>query len=75
MPGGPLVSGAPRDIPVDILIGSEDWGISGARSTRDELIAAGHEVRYEEIAGHGHCCFRSDRVDDIWSWLAARRLP
>jgi predicted esterase len=75
MPGAGLVEGAGRLIPVDILIGTDDWAISQARSTRSELEAAGHEVRYEEISGWGHVPFRSERVDTIWSWLAARPLP
>lgn len=75
MPGSRLVSGAVRRIPVDLLIGTGDWGLSGARATRGELESAGFEVRYEEIDGWGHVPFRSERVDDIWTWLAARPLP
>ena len=71
---GPLVGDAARAIPVDMLIGSEDWNIGGARDTRDELTAAGFEVRYEEIAGWGHCCFRSERADGIFTWLLAHRM-
>jgi hypothetical protein len=75
MPGSGLVSGAPRRIPVDLLIGSEDYGIDNARATQAELTAAGFELRYEEIPGWGHCCFQSDRAAGIWTWLSARPLP
>ena len=75
MPGGTLVSGAPRTIPVDLLIGEDDSLLDVARDTRDELQTNGHVVRYEEVPGHGHCCFLYDRVEDLWTWLASNPLP
>jgi predicted esterase len=75
MPGGTLVSDAPRTIPVDLLIGEDDSLLDVARDTRDELQTMGHVVRYEEVPGHGHCCFLYDRVEGLWTWLASNPLP
>lgn len=74
-PGRGLAAMAPRHIPVDMLIGSGDFAIDGARATRDELMGLGFEVRYTELPGVGHCCYVHERYADIWPWLAARPLP
>jgi len=73
LPGSSLISNAARTIPVALTIGEGDWAISGARQTRDELQAAGHEVRYEEIAGAGHVPFPGDAAT-LLDWLLARSL-
>jgi poly(3-hydroxybutyrate) depolymerase len=46
-----------RKIPFVIQIGSNDYAIQNARSSKAALMAAGHEVLYNEIAGAGHVPF------------------
>lgn len=75
LPGANLAAMATRHLPIDLLIGSGDFGISNARNTRDDLTRRGFEVRYTELPGVGHCCPVSGRAADIWSWISARPLP
>ncbi len=75
MPGYGLSAMAARHIPVDLLIGSGDYNVAGARASRDDLTGRGFEVRYTELPGVGHCCFIGSHTADIWSWFAPRPLP
>jgi poly(3-hydroxybutyrate) depolymerase len=43
-----------RKIPFILQVGSNDSVAAQARATRDRLLAAGHEVQYNEIAGANH---------------------
>jgi polyhydroxybutyrate depolymerase len=74
-PGRNLHLSAARPVPVDLLIGTEDFGIDNARFTRDELEAASWPLRYTELEGAGHVPFRSERTGDIVGWLGMHRLP
>ncbi|MFH1176758.1 MAG: hypothetical protein V1750_05070, partial [Acidobacteriota bacterium] len=75
MPGSGLISGAPRKIPVQLVIGDGDSLLNAARQTRDDLQAAGHLVDYQEIAGHGHCCYLASLNPEIWAFFAGNPLP
>lgn len=55
-PGGTPKAFA-RKLPFVLQIGSGDYAIQNARSSKDALMAAGHEVQYNEIAGAGHSPF------------------
>jgi len=57
LPGSQLVPGAARKIPVALQIGANDGAVSGARATRDDLMARGFPVSYNEIANAGHVPF------------------
>jgi predicted esterase len=60
-PLGPtLLSGAARKIPVAMQIGTNDYGINAARTTRDQLQNAGFPLQYDEIQGAGHVPFPGD---------------
>lgn len=60
-PLGPtLISGAARKIPVAMQIGTNDYGINAARTTRDQLQNAGFPLQYDEIQGAGHVPFPGD---------------
>jgi polyhydroxybutyrate depolymerase len=74
-PGRNIHLTAPRKIPVDLLIGTNDFGIDNARNTRDELMAASWTLRYTELPGVGHVPFQSSHIGDIVSWLGGYRLP
>ncbi len=74
MPGSGLISGAARKIPVHLRIGDGDSLLDGARTTRDDLVAAGHTVDYAEIADHGHCCYLASLNPAIWAFFAAHPL-
>jgi len=74
MPGSGLITSAPRQIPVHLRIGDGDSLLDGARTTRDDLLAAGHTVDYAEIAGHGHCCYLASLNPAIWAFFAAHPL-
>jgi len=54
LPGSGLVTQAVRKIPVAMQIGTLDSAISGARATRDELLANRNPVDYHEVSGAGH---------------------
>lgn len=56
---------ATRHLPIDLLIGTGDYGIANAQRTRDDLRARGFEVRYTELPGVGHCCPLNGRAFDI----------
>ncbi|MBN2361213.1 MAG: dienelactone hydrolase family protein [Deltaproteobacteria bacterium] len=73
LPGSSLVADAARPIPIALTIGENDYAISLARQTRTELENAGHEVRYEEIAGAGHVPFPGDAAA-LLDWLLAHSL-
>ena len=75
LPGANLSGRATRRIPIDLLIGSGDFGLANAARTRDGLRATGFEVRYTELPGVGHCCPLRGRAAEVWSWLSARPLP
>lgn len=51
---GGLLQKAARKIPVSLQIGTKDWAIDLARSTRDALQQSGFPVDYHEIQGAGH---------------------
>lgn len=51
------MSQAARKIPVVLQIGTNDFAISGARSTSTQLNAAGFPVALNEIQGAGHVPF------------------
>lgn len=73
-PLGPsLVSRAARTIPMALTIGSNDWGVSNARDCRDALLAAGHEVRWNEVAGAGHVPYCGDSPA-LLDWLLTYTL-
>jgi poly(3-hydroxybutyrate) depolymerase len=55
-PGGTPKAFA-KKLPFLVQIGSGDYAIQNARSSKDALLAAGHEVQYNEIAGAGHSPF------------------
>ena len=74
MPGSGLIGSAARKIPVHLRIGDGDSLLDGARTTRDDLVAAGHTVDYAEIADHGHCCYLASLNPAIWAFLAAHPL-
>lgn len=74
-PGGsPLITSAPRHIPVHLRIGTEDSLLGAARDTRDALQANGFVVDYAEITGHGHCCYLASLNPEIWAFFAAHPL-
>lgn len=57
LPGSPLVSQAARKIPVMLQVGTNDFAISGARSTSTQLMNAGFPATLNEIQGAGHVPF------------------
>lgn len=71
--GSALVSQATRKIPMALTIGSQDYGVANARECRDALIAAGHEVRWNEVAGAGHVPYCGD-TGALLDWLLGRQL-
>jgi predicted esterase len=75
LPGANLSGLASRRIPMDLLIGSGDFGLGNAQRTRDALRAMSFEVRYTELPGVGHCCPLRGRANEVWSWLSARPIP
>ena len=72
--GGGLVASAARHIPMGIMVGDLDGLLGLARSTRDELVAAGFEVNYVELPGEAHCCYIRMHASEIWSWLSPHAL-
>lgn len=72
----PLLDRAQRKVPLELLIGSEDYP-EEFRSLRDALRWRGFPVKYGEIKGLGHV-YNSDmpQVNDIvWEFLAPYSLP
>ncbi len=69
-----LITSAPRQIPVQLRIGTEDSLLQAARDTRDALQASGFTVDYAEISDHGHCCYLSSLNPEIWAFFAAHPL-
>jgi dienelactone hydrolase len=74
LPGSSLVSGAPRKIPVAIQIGTNDWNIGGAQSTKTELEQNGNPLLYNEIPGAGHVPFPGDPKVPL-DWCRGQALP
>lgn len=78
LPGLGLAAMAARQIPMDLALGTADYGIANARSTAADLRARSWDLQYTELPGVGHCCPSSvvgARLDAIWAFLSARRLP
>ncbi len=72
--GTQLLDGAPRKIPVQLRIGTEDFLLDVARQTRDALQARGFFVDYQEIPNHGHCCYLASLNQEIWAFFQAHPL-
>jgi polyhydroxybutyrate depolymerase len=51
---GGLIQNAARKIPISIQIGTKDWAIDMARSTKTALEQGGFPLDYHEIEGAGH---------------------
>jgi poly(3-hydroxybutyrate) depolymerase len=77
LPGANIAASATRRIPIDMLIGTGDFGIANARNTAASLRSLGFDVRLTELPGVGHCCPLSTagRAADVYAWLSARPLP
>lgn len=73
LPGSTLIADSTRRIPVSLTIGSNDYAINLARQTQTDLLNAGFEVRYEEIAGAFHTPFPGDTVTLVM-WLLQHSL-
>src|SRR5262249_55129331 len=73
MPGFGLDTMAARKIPVAIQIGTADWNINGARTTRSELEQNGNPLSYVEIQGAGHVPFPGT-VPPPLNWCLAQVL-
>lgn len=71
-PGGTPKAFA-RKLPFMVQIGSGDYAIQNARSSKDALIAAGHEVEYSEIAGAGHSPFPGSKEAPLTFCLGKTR--
>jgi poly(3-hydroxybutyrate) depolymerase len=74
LPGSPLVTSAARKIPVAMQIGTNDFGISNARSTQTELQQNGNPLLYNEIQGAGHVPFPGDPTVPL-DWCRTQALP
>lgn len=74
-PIGPqLTAGAARKILFSMQIGTNDYGISQARATRDDLTAKSFPLDYVEVPGAGHSPFPGDKAAPLDHCLA-RSLP
>lgn len=69
---------AERKFPVLIIHGDQDriFSVEIARENRDKYQKEGHEVQYEEVAGHGHLWASQVNVNEtLWKFFAAHPLP
>jgi poly(3-hydroxybutyrate) depolymerase len=74
-PLGPqLVNGAARKIPISIQIGTNDFGISNAQSTKTLLETDGFPLDYHEIAGAGHVPLPGDPAVPL-DYCLSQTLP
>ena len=67
--GGALIQSATRKTPVYLAIGTQDGLLNAARSTRDQLNQAGHDVLYEELAGVGHGGWQTSKTGTALSFI------
>jgi len=74
LPGSTLISGTARKVAVALQVGALDGAAANARSSRDELLANGHPVKFAEIAGAGHVPFPGDPKVPL-EWCLTQSLP
>ena len=67
--GGALIQSAARRTPVYLAIGTQDSLLNAARSTRDQLNQAGHDVLFEEMPGVGHGGWQSSKTNTALSFI------
>ena len=74
----PLLTQAPRKIPMAIWVGTEDplFPVSAVRATRDGLNAHGFDAKLTEIKNHTHNYYgAADRINkEVWAFLKAHKL-
>jgi hypothetical protein len=74
----PMISQAPRKIPLAIWVGTDDafFPLPIVRSTRDALQAGGFDVRLTELARHTHNYYgRAAAINEqVWEFLKPHRL-
>jgi poly(3-hydroxybutyrate) depolymerase len=74
----PLLSQAPRKIPMAIWVGTDDalFPLKAVRDTRDVLNADGFDVKLTEIARHTHNYYgAAPRINpQVWAFLKEHRL-
>jgi poly(3-hydroxybutyrate) depolymerase len=72
--GAQLVSQAARKVPIAMQIGTNDYGIQQARSTKTALEQGGFPLDYHEIQGAGHVPVPGDPAVPL-DWCLGQSLP
>jgi predicted esterase len=74
----PIIPQAPRKIPMAIWVGTNDsfFPLKVVRNTRDQLTAAGFDVKLTEIPNHTHDYYGSSSSinKEVWAFLQEYKL-